>query len=63
MTREDVQSRLDRYVAAWVGYDPAAIGDLFSAGARYRYHPADEPVVGRGDRPLVGRTVGRRERP
>jgi hypothetical protein len=47
MTRDDLQAWLDRYVAAWETYDPAAIGDLFAEGAEYRYHPADEPVVGR----------------
>jgi hypothetical protein len=47
MTRNDVQVWLDRYVAAWESYDPAAIGNLFSADAQYRYHPADEPIVGR----------------
>ncbi len=39
---------LDRYVAAWVSYDPAAIGDLFTEDVSYRYHPHDEPRVGRG---------------
>jgi len=47
MTRDDVQAWLDRYVAAWESYDPAAIGDLFADDAEYRYHPADEPTVGR----------------
>ena len=47
MTRDDVQRWLDRYVAAWKSYDPAAIGDLFSRNAEYRYHPWDEPVRGR----------------
>jgi len=47
MTHDDVQAWLDRYVAAWETYDPAAIGDLFSEDAEYRYHPADEPIVGR----------------
>lgn len=47
MTRDDVQRWLDRYVAAWMAYDPGAIGELFSADAEYRYHPWDEPVVGR----------------
>lgn len=47
MTREEVQAWLDRYVAAWETYDPAAIGDLFSEDAAYRYHPADEPIIGR----------------
>ena len=41
------QEWLDRYIAAWKSYDPAAIGDLFSDDATYRYHPEDEPVVGR----------------
>jgi SnoaL-like domain len=47
MTRDDVQAWLDRYVAAWESYDPSAVGDLFADDAHYRYHPADEPIVGR----------------
>ena len=47
MTKNDVQRWLDRYVEAWLTYDPALIGDLFSEGAEYRYHPADEPLAGR----------------
>lgn len=47
MTRDDVQRWLDRYIAAWTSYEPAAIGDLFSEDARYRYHPSDEGFVGR----------------
>src|ERR671914_328363 len=42
MDRDSVQAWLDRYVAAWRSYDPAAIGDLFSEDATYRYHPWDE---------------------
>jgi hypothetical protein len=42
-----VQRWLDRYIAAWTSYEPAAIGDLFSEDARYRYHPSDEGFVGR----------------
>jgi len=38
---------LDRYIAAWVSYDPSAIGDLFTEDVSYRYHPSDEPTVGR----------------
>jgi ketosteroid isomerase-like protein len=38
---------LDRYVAAWLSYDRAAIGDLFSEDVIYRYHPHDEPTLGR----------------
>jgi len=48
MTHDDVQSWLDRYVAAWRSYDPGQIGDLFGEDATYRYHPYDdEPVSGR----------------
>ena len=47
MTHDDVQRWLDRYVEAWKSYDPAAIGELFTADAEYRYHPWDEPVSGR----------------
>jgi ketosteroid isomerase-like protein len=43
----DVESWLERYVAAWKSGDRDAIGDLFTADARYRYHPYDEPVEGR----------------
>jgi hypothetical protein len=46
MTHAQVQDWLDRYVAAWQSYDEAAIRDLFSADAEYRYHPWDEPVRG-----------------
>lgn len=49
MTRDDVQGWLDRYVEAWRSYDPAAIGDLFSEDAEYRYHPWDEPIRGRAE--------------
>jgi len=41
------QEWLDRYVAAWLSYDPEAIGALFSDDVTYRYHPSDEPTVGR----------------
>jgi len=47
LTHEDVQTWLDRYVEAWRTYEPAAIRDLFSEDAEYRYHPWDEPVSGR----------------
>lgn len=47
MSREDVDSWLERYVAAWKTYDRADIGALFSEDAVYRYHPYDEPVIGR----------------
>jgi hypothetical protein len=41
------QTWLDRYVEAWRSYDAAAIGDLFTEDVRYRYHPYDDPIVGR----------------
>jgi SnoaL-like domain len=41
------QRWLDRYVAAWLSYDRDDIAALFSADVAYRYHPHDEPVVGR----------------
>ena len=41
------QDWLDRYVTAWLTYEPDLIGDLFSADVTYRYHPYDVPVVGR----------------
>jgi ketosteroid isomerase-like protein len=47
VTRDDVDRWLERYVAAWRAYDRNAIGELFAEGATYRYHPYDEPVVGR----------------
>jgi ketosteroid isomerase-like protein len=47
MDHATVQTWLDRYVDAWRTYDEAAIGDLFTEDAEYRYHPWDEPVQGR----------------
>jgi ketosteroid isomerase-like protein len=47
VNHDDVQAWLDRYVAAWAAYDPAAIGDLFTEDAVYRYHPSDDGFVGR----------------
>lgn len=47
VTRDDVQAWLDRYIEAWASYDADAIGDLFTSGVRYRFHPSDEGFVGR----------------
>ncbi|MGW5238500.1 nuclear transport factor 2 family protein [Monashia sp. NPDC004114] len=47
MERERAQAWLDRYVAAWLSYDPGDIGELFSQDVAYRYHPNDDPVTGR----------------
>ena len=47
MDRAAFQDWLHRYVEAWRTYDRDAIGALFSDDATYRYHPQDEPIVGR----------------
>ena len=47
MRRDDVSRWLERYVAGWKSGDRAEIEALFSDDARYRYHPYDEPLVGR----------------
>jgi hypothetical protein len=47
VTEADVAAWLERYIAAWRSWDEAAIGDLFAAEAEYRFHPSDEPFVGR----------------
>ena len=52
MDRQAFQDWLDRYVEAWKTYDPDKIGALFSADAKYRYHPQDEPLNGRAE--IVG---------
>jgi hypothetical protein len=47
LTKEEAQVWLDRYVEAWRSLDPAAVGDLFSEDASYRWNPFDEPTRGR----------------
>jgi ketosteroid isomerase-like protein len=47
MDHAAAQEWLDRYIAAWESYDPDAIAGLFSKDVVYRYHPYDEPIVGR----------------
>jgi ketosteroid isomerase-like protein len=47
MDRTSAQDWLDRYVAAWASHDAAQIGALFSDDVAYRYHPYDEPIIGR----------------
>ncbi len=47
MDHAAAQEWLDRYIAAWESYDAAAIAGLFSEDVVYRYHPYDEPIVGR----------------
>jgi hypothetical protein len=47
MDRDTAQTWLDDYVAAWKSYDRDAIAALFAEDVAYRYHPYDEPLVGR----------------
>ncbi len=47
MEHDGVQDWLDRYVAAWESGDRDDIVRLFAADARYRFHPHDDPIVGR----------------
>lgn len=44
-----VAAWLDRYVEAWKSYDRGQIEALFSPEVEYRYHPYDEPIVGRDE--------------
>jgi len=46
MDAERLTRWLAEYVEAWKSYDRALITALFADGASYRYHPADEPIVG-----------------
>ena len=47
MDKAEVDRWLQAYVEAWKSYDRDQIGELFAADVRYRYHPYDDPVVGR----------------
>jgi ketosteroid isomerase-like protein len=47
MDHAAAQAWLDAYVAAWISYDRDQIGALFADDVAYRYHPHDDPVVGR----------------
>jgi uncharacterized protein (TIGR02246 family) len=49
ITHETVQAWLDGYERAWETYDPEQVAALFSEDAEYRWHPADEPLVGRDE--------------
>jgi ketosteroid isomerase-like protein len=50
MTKSDLQSWLDRYVLAWRANSAAAIEELFTEDATYRWHPYDE-----GEEMAIGR--------
>ena len=56
MDQSAAQVWLDRYVAAWKSYDPDAIVALFSEDVVYRYHPYDDPIIGRDA--VVGSWLG-----
>ncbi len=47
MDRPSTQTWLDNYVAAWLSYDKDDIRGLFAEDIAYRYHPYDDPIVGR----------------
>jgi hypothetical protein len=47
MDQEAAQDWLDRYVDAWKSYNPEDIAGLFTEDVAYRYHPYDDPIVGR----------------
>lgn len=47
ISREQVERWLEAYVAAWKSYDREAISALYSEDATSRYHPWDDPIVGR----------------
>ena len=47
MTREEVDRWLADYVEAWKAYDRDKIAELFADDINYRYHPGDDPIVGR----------------
>jgi ketosteroid isomerase-like protein len=47
VNRADAQAWLDRHVAAWLSYDVNDIAALFAEDVVYRYHPYDDPLVGR----------------
>jgi hypothetical protein len=47
MEHAGAQAWLDSYVAAWLSYDEEDIRALFAEDVAYRYHPYDDPVVGR----------------
>jgi ketosteroid isomerase-like protein len=61
MTRRDVDRWLERYVEAWKSYDREQIAALFAEDVSYRYHPYDEPLVGRGA--VVDSWLGESEQP
>ena len=47
VTREQVRKWLDAYMAAWRSYDRGQIAALYAEDVTSRYHPWDEPIIGR----------------
>ena len=47
VTHESVQAWPDTYWHAWRTYDRDLVASLWTDDAQYRWHPADEPTVGR----------------
>ena len=47
MERQDVDRWLVAYVEAWQTGGRGQIGALFTEDVKYRYHPYDDPIVGR----------------
>jgi hypothetical protein len=64
MDHATFQRWLDRYIEAWNTSDEAAIAELFSEDARYRYHPWDEgDDVLEGQSAIVASWLGDRDDP
>jgi ketosteroid isomerase-like protein len=64
MEHADVQRWLDAYVDAWHTYDEAAIGDLFTEDASYRWHPwDDEEETAHGRAAIVAAWLADRDEP
>ena len=47
MDRAQVERWVRGYERAWSSNDPQDIGALFTEDAKYRFHPYDEPLLGR----------------
>ena len=47
VTHAAVTAWLDTYWRAWKTYDRDLVASLWTDDAEYRWHPADEPTVGR----------------
>lgn len=61
---QSVQQWLDAYSHAWLTYDPAEIGALFSEDAEYLYHPWDtgDDVV-HGREAIIANWLENRDKP